>query len=54
MRPRRDLRSTISPSLHLGHITPVPTVIGFVFLHSGKLEHAKNLPYRPNLYTIGL
>src|SRR5699024_7527900 len=49
-----DLLSTISPCLHVGHVTPIFVIIGFVLRHSGKLVQARILRKRPILITIGL
>src|SRR5699024_6451121 len=39
-----DFLSTISPCLHVGHVTPIFFKIGFVLRQFGKLEQAINLP----------
>ena len=53
VRPFLERRSTSSPAQPVsGHL--MPSVTGFVVLHSGYPEQAMNLPKRPCLMTIGL
>ena len=57
--PKRPVRSTSSPSSHLGHLRPIlsgafiisPSLVRAP-VHSGKRAQLINVPLRPSLYTI--